>query len=180
MTLVGIRENMLKFKKIGNIKVDQNIKVIQDRLNKVVDTDYYSDNQHKWPSNNIELRPLGKIFYGQINNSGFYISGKHKLFREKFDGIEINGKFIEKNGETQIEYEISSKPQELIILIIINIVLISILFIIPYATGLESEKMKGYIGIPILLLYLNICIPIGLRKKLSKSEIKIKEIITTP
>ena len=171
---------MLKFKKVGNVKVDQNIKVIQDRLNKVVDMEYYYDNQHKWSSNNIELRSTEKIFYGQINNSGFYISGKYLLFREKFDDIEINGKFIEKDGKTQIEYEISSKPHKLIVLIIINIVLISSLFIIPYASGLESEKMKGYIGIPILLLYLDISIPIGLKKKLSKSEKKLKEIITTP
>ena len=170
---------MLKFKKTGNIEVDQDIKIIMDRLYKFVDTDYYSNNQHRWPSNNIEFSPSGKNFYGKINQNGFYISGKHKLFRKKFDDIEIKGKFIANHDSTLVEYEINSKPQNLLILIIINIALISILFIIPYASGLESEKMKGYIGIPILLVLLNIWIPSGLKKKLRQGEVKIKEIITT-
>jgi len=171
---------MLKFKNKGNIEVEQSIKVIQDRLFKYVDTEYYSDNKHKWPFNNIEINPTGRNLYGQIRNDGFYISGKSKLFRKKFDEIEINGKFEDIKSKTKIEYNINSKPQNLIILLIINIVLISILFILPNASGLESEKMKVYIVIPLLLVVFNLGIPLELKKKVRQGEEILKEIITTP
>jgi len=102
------------------------------------------------------------------------------LFRKKFDEIEINGKFEDIKSKTKIEYNINSKPQNLIILLIINIVLISILFILPNASGLESEKMKVYIVIPLLLVVFNLGIPLELKKKVRQGEEILKEIITTP
>lgn len=171
---------MLKIKRIGNIEIDQNVKVVQNRLYNMVDTEYYSEKKHKWPSNNIEFNFSGKNLYGEVNGIEFYISGKHKLFREKFDDIEIKGKFIENNGKTKVEYEVSSKPGTIVSLIIVNLCLIIILLILPAASGLDSAKMIGYIGIPVFLLLLDTWFPFDLKRKLERGEIILKEIITTP
>lgn len=171
---------MFKLKRKGQIIVEASKQIVVDRLHKSIDTNYYSENQHKWPTNNIEINPSGKLFYGIITDSEFYISGKKKLFRKEFNDIEIRGEVSINQNSTVVDYTINSKPQNMIILMIINMILILMLLFIPYALGLESEKIKGYMGIPILLVFLNFLIPFGLRRKLKQGELKLKEIITTP
>ena len=170
---------MLKIKKTGNIETEQKLEFVQDRLYKIIDTEYYSEKQHKWPSNNIEFSFNGKNLYGEISSTKFYISGKHRLFRKKFDDIEIKGRFIEDKGKTRVEYEVSSKPQTIFSLIIVNLFFVLILLTLPIASGPESAKMSGYIGIPIFLLLFNIWFLFDIKRKLKQGEITLKKIITT-
>lgn len=178
--ILTLLQTKYMLKHSGSIQINTGIEVINDRLVNNVDTKYFLENMQKWPSNNIEFCQKGKSLYGQADQNGFYISGKHKVFSRNIDSIEIKGKYTRKASETLIEYEIKPKAHKLIILIVINLMLTGIVMATYNRSELDGERSGIYSGIFIILLLVNILIPLGIKKELKSAEKKLIRMLTTP
>ena len=154
----------LTIKKQGRFSIDSKKNHLIDLLFRKIDTSYYFDNKHKWSNNNLIYQSSEKKLYGKLIHDQFSFSEKHQFLKPTLHQIELKGTVVENNDISLVEYKINTKPEELISLIAINLIILST-FMIP-----SNEVITQLITLLFLIL-LNITTLLVLKHKIKNPKL---------